>query len=75
MHELLKFLNRHKTKVVGFLTVVIGFIQTQATLVQPFMSPAGYAWFVMGTGALVMGFGFLNSSSKSKPGDDNADEE
>ena len=60
---MLKFLNAHKTKVVGFLLMVIGSLQTNAATVQSMMSAKHFAWFTILIGAVVAVLGFLNSQS------------
>jgi len=60
MMRFISFLNRHKTKISGGVMVVIGSVQAQAVIIQPFMSPKHFALFTIAAGGFVALLGFLN---------------
>lgn len=64
--KLLAFLNRHKTKVTGFLLVIAGALQANTTVLQGVLTPSQFAWLTVVVGCVVAGLGFLNGS-KSQP--------
>lgn len=59
--KFLTWLNTHKTKITGAILVAVGSVQANATMLQPLMSPRGYAVFTIAAGVLVAVLGFLNS--------------
>lgn len=64
---MLKFLNSHKTKIVGALLVALGALQANSATVQQMVKPSIYAWMTVVIGVLVAVLGFLNSASKDEP--------
>lgn len=67
MNEILKFIWSHKTKAIGTLTVVAGAALTMLPQLQQYMSPARYAFSLVGLGVTVTTLGFLNRSTKEAP--------
>jgi hypothetical protein len=58
----------HKTKILGALTVLLGFIQAYPGL-SDMLAPQTYAWTMLVIGALVTVCGFLNSQEQTDAND------
>lgn len=61
-----QFINRHKTKAVGFLLTVVGTLQAFQPQVQQLVSPTTFAKFVIGVGVLVSILGFINTALQNR---------
>lgn len=57
--------NRHKTKVLGAITVVLGFVQGYPGL-SGMISESAYAWLMFCIGIGVTVCGFLNSYQEDR---------
>lgn len=58
--KFLEWLNRHKTKLTGFLLVVLGSVQANLTILQSSLDPQTYAVTTIVIGAVVAAIGFVN---------------
>lgn len=59
--ETLKFLWRHRTKMLGFAQVVVGSVQTNLILFQGVITPLAFAIANTVIGAMIVAVGFFNS--------------
>lgn len=62
---MLKFLNNHKTKIVGFLITLLGAVQASAGQLGAVLSPKAYAWTMIAIGIVVAVLGFINTALAS----------
>lgn len=60
----MNWLDSHKTKILGSITVLLGFIQGYPGLPQ-LLSEHMYAWTMFVVGALTVVCGFLNSNKEN----------
>lgn len=65
--NVMKWINRHKTKITGAVLVAAGAAQANATVLQAAISPKAYAWFTVCIGVLVAVLGFINGSRREPP--------
>lgn len=61
MSALLKWLNAHKTKLLGFCLVILGALQANMEALRDVMSVRAFAWLVVGLGMGVAAVGFINT--------------
>jgi len=54
------FLYNNKTKISGFLLAIVGALQSQAFVIQGWMSEGAFATFTTAMGTLVAVLGFVN---------------
>ena len=60
---IIRFLNAHKTKIVGLLLAALGSVQANSGAIQSIISPQHFAYLTIGAGVLVAILGFINSSA------------
>lgn len=58
---MLSFINAHKTKIVGFIIVLLGAVQANAAQLSVLLSPKQYALTMVVLGCFVAAFGFINT--------------
>ncbi len=64
MTKFLALINAHKTKVSGYLLIVVGALQTNSSAVQSLISPKQFSLFTVGAGILIAVIGHMNSAKK-----------
>ncbi len=69
-HPVAFMLDAHKTKITGFLLVVLGAVQAASVHLQAIFSPFVFAAIMAVVGVLVAIIGFLNSTWEDDNGQD-----
>lgn len=63
----LHWINSHKTKITGFVIVVLGAVQANAAHLGTVLTPKQYAIAMVCVGVLVSALGFINTALASRP--------
>ncbi len=60
------FLWSHRTKILGFLQLTVGFLATSGVFADEWVK-----WFTFASGLLTVWVGFINSQANKGPQDEN----
>lgn len=63
---MLAFLNRHKTKLLGFAITVLSAAQAGAAQLGVVLSPRAFALTTLALGIVVSALGFINTALQSR---------